>query len=50
MGKTAPMLKNYWKTAVRHLLKDGRFSALNIFGLAAGLAICLFILAYVLDE
>lgn len=44
------MLKNYWKMAIRHLLKNGRFSALNIFGLAAGLAICLLILSYVLDE
>ena len=36
--------------AVRHLVKSKGFSALNIFGLAAGLAVCLLILLYVLDE
>jgi putative ABC transport system permease protein len=30
------MLKSYWKTAVRFLLKNKTFSFINIFGLAAG--------------
>lgn len=44
------MLNTYWKTAIRHLTKNAGFSALNIAGLAAGLAICLLIVLYVQDE
>jgi len=44
------MLKNYLKTALRNLWKNKGFSAINIFGLAIGVATCLVILLYVVDE
>lgn len=44
------MLKNYLKVALRNLWKYKGYSAINIFGLAAGLAICLLILLFVMDE
>lgn len=44
------MLKNYFKTALRNLWKNKAFSAINIIGLAAGLAVCLLIVLYVFDE
>lgn len=44
------MFKNYFKTTFRNLLKKKAFSAINIFGLACGLATCLLIILYVADE
>src|ERR1700722_14659443 len=44
------MLRNYLKTAFRSLWKNKGFSAINILGLAIGLATCLLILIYVTDE
>ncbi len=44
------MIKNYIKTAYRSLIKNRGFSAINILGLALGLAICLLIVFYVYDE
>jgi putative ABC transport system permease protein len=44
------MLKNYWKTALRFLLKNKTFSLINIVGLAAGTLCCLYILLYVIDQ
>ena len=44
------MYKNYWKVALRNLWKNKSFSAINIIGLAAGLAVCLLIVLYVTDE
>jgi putative ABC transport system permease protein len=44
------MLQNYLKIALRNLWKNKGFSAINITGLAVGLATCLLILLYVLDE
>ena len=44
------MLKNYFKIAWRNLLKNKAFSAINIVGLAFGLASCMLISLYVLDE
>jgi putative ABC transport system permease protein len=41
------MIKNYFKTAWRNLAKYKIFSALNIAGLAIGMAACLLILQYV---
>ena len=41
------MLKNYFKTAYRTLLKNKVFSFLNIFGLAVGMAACFFIFQYI---
>lgn len=44
------MFKNYFKIALRNLWKNKGFSALNIIGLATGLAVCLLIVLYVKDE
>lgn len=44
------MLNNYFKIAVRNLVKQKGFSLLNIFGLAIGMACSLLILMYVQDE
>jgi len=44
------MLKNYFKLALRNLRRNRVFTAINIFGLAVGLAACLLIAAWVRDE
>ncbi|GAB2790224.1 ABC transporter permease [Rhabdobacter roseus] len=44
------MLSNYLKIAYRNLLRSKAFSAINIVGLAFGLATCLIIGLFVLDE
>jgi putative ABC transport system permease protein len=44
------MFKNYIKTAFRSLYKNKGFTAINILGLALGLATCLLIVFYVVDE
>ncbi len=44
------MFKNYLKIALRNLWKNKAFSAINIIGLASGLAVCLLIVLYVVDE
>src|ERR1700712_2360984 len=44
------MIRNYIKTAYRSLKKNKGFTALNILGLALGLAACLLIMLYVVDE
>ena len=44
------MFKNYLKVALRNLWKNKAFSAINIIGLASGLAVCLLIVLYVVDE
>src|ERR1700755_403780 len=44
------MFKNYLKIAWRNLSRNKVFSFINIFGLAAGLATCLLIMFYIIDE
>jgi putative ABC transport system permease protein len=44
------MFKNYLKIAFRNLWKNKGFSAINIFGLAAGMACTLLIFLFVKDE
>src|SRR6188768_3885762 len=44
------MFKNYLKIAFRNLWKYKSFSAINIIGLAIGIAMCLLILQYVSFE
>jgi len=44
------MLKNYLKVAVRNLLRHRGYSAINIAGLAAGMACAILILLWVQDE
>ena len=49
-GGSLIMLKNYFKTGIRTLLRHKGFSALNIMGLAVGLAVCILIFLWVQDE
>ncbi|HEX5153758.1 MAG TPA: ABC transporter permease [Parafilimonas sp.] len=44
------MFKNYFKTALRNLLRHKLFSGLNIFGLATGMACSILIFLWVQDE
>ncbi|TWI98091.1 putative ABC transport system permease protein [Mucilaginibacter frigoritolerans] len=44
------MFKNYFKIAFRNLWRNKAFSAINILGLALGLAVCLLITLFVSDE
>jgi putative ABC transport system permease protein len=44
------MFKNYLKTAWRNIQKNKLFSAINIFGLSIGMALCFIIMLYVQDE
>ncbi len=44
------MVRNYIKMALRSLKRNKAFSFINILGLAIGLAACLLIMLYILDE
>ena len=44
------MIKNYFKTALRNLWKSKGFSAINIFGLAIGLACCILMFLFIRNE
>jgi putative ABC transport system permease protein len=44
------MLKNYFKTSVRNLLRSKGYSFINIVGLTIGLATSIFIFLWVIDE
>jgi putative ABC transport system permease protein len=44
------MIRNYIKTAYRSLKKNKGFTVLNVLGLSVGLATCLLIVFYVVDE
>lgn len=44
------MLQNYLKTALRSLLRHRFFSAINIFGLAVAMTICMAIIMLVADQ
>src|SRR5689334_1320233 len=44
------MLRNYFKVALRNLVKHKFFSIINIFGLTVGITSCLLIFIYVTDE
>ena len=44
------MLKNYFKIAFRNLFRQKTYSFINIFGFAIGLAVCLIISFYVIDD
>src|SRR3982751_3159939 len=44
------MLKNYFKVAWRNITRHKAYSAINILGLAIGIAACLLILQYVSFE
>src|SRR6185369_13334981 len=44
------MLQNYIKIALRNLTRNKAYSAINILGLALGVACCLLLSLYILDE
>lgn len=44
------MIKNYFKIAWRNLLKNKNYTVINITGLAIGIASCLIIMLFVVDE
>jgi putative ABC transport system permease protein len=44
------MLKNYFKIALRNLMKYKFISFINLFGLTVGLTCCLLILIYIVNE
>ena len=44
------MIKNYFKVAIRNLIKQKIYAVINILGLTIGIACCLLILLYVQDE
>src|ERR1700760_3121613 len=44
------IMGNHCQGAWRHFLRDKAFTALTVFGLALGLAACLFITLFVMDE
>ena len=44
------MLANYLKTALRSILRHRFFSAINIFGLAVAMSICMAIIMLVADQ
>ena len=44
------MLKNYFKIAIRNLLKRKVYTLINILGLATGMAVCLLIILFINDE
>lgn len=44
------MIKNYFKTAWRNLLKNKTFSLINIIGLSVSMAVCLLIILIINDQ
>ncbi len=44
------MFKNYFKVALRYLLRNKGYTAINIFGLAIGITCCVLILLFVRSE
>jgi putative ABC transport system permease protein len=44
------MFKNYLKVAWRNIVRHKGYSAINIFGLAVGMAACLLLLLFIKDE
>ena len=44
------MFKNYFKTAFRNLQRNKSYAAINMLGLAIGIAACLLIFLFILNE
>jgi putative ABC transport system permease protein len=44
------MIKNYFKTAWRNLMKSKMFSFINILGLTIGITVCMMIYLFILNE
>lgn len=47
---SAEMIKNYFKIAIRNIVKHKVYSFINIFGLAIGMACCIVIILFVREE
>lgn len=50
LANNLAMLKNYFKVAIRNLLKQRVYSLINVAGLAVGISGCLLIVLFVTDE
>src|SRR6266487_4205958 len=48
--KTSFMFRNYFKVAIRNLLKRKVYTLINILGLATGMAVCLLIILFIQSE
>src|SRR6185437_1993988 len=44
------MIKNYFKTAWRNLIKSKVFSLINILGLTIGITVCMMIFLFIINE
>jgi len=44
------MIRNYLLTAFRNILRNKRFSLINIFGLSLSMAVCMVIIVVILDQ
>ncbi|MCX6553537.1 MAG: ABC transporter permease [Candidatus Aminicenantes bacterium] len=44
------MIKNYFKTSFRNLIKNKSYAFISIFGLAIGMAVCILLLLYIKHE
>jgi putative ABC transport system permease protein len=44
------MIRNLFKIAIRNIIKDKTYSAINVLGLTIGITCSLFLLMYILDE
>ena len=44
------MLKNYFKVAIRYLMKYKEYTVINVLGLAVGIACCILIMLFVRNE
>jgi putative ABC transport system permease protein len=44
------MFRNYWKVALRSLLKRKGFTLINVLGLATGMAVCVLIVVFIHQE
>lgn len=44
------MIKNYLKVALRNMLRHKEYNAINIFGLAVGIACCILIMLFIRSE
>ncbi len=44
------MIRNYLLTAIRNILRNKRFSLLNIFGLSLSMSVCMLIIVVMLDQ
>jgi len=47
---TSDMIKNYFKTAWRNLMKNKIFSLINILGLTIGITVCMMIFLFIMNE